>query len=164
MLFDKVFLEIDDIDDHDTKLAKEIRDAFKKDGIGNFSKMWKKNFKNLGDLTPYQFLRVIEMDLTGPEESQTQSAEPGSEDRSRDVPSIDMPSLVSKVKGLFRRSGQVTQGVEVGGDRARVEELLNHLEEFIAERQQELAAKIMTRRNLKVQGWKDKLAELDNLG
>jgi hypothetical protein len=161
-LFDKVYHEIDDIDDQNPKLAKQIRDALKKDGVGNFSKMWKKNFQNLGNLTPYQLLKVIELDLTGPEGSQTQSTEPGSEGRSRDVPSIDVPNLVSKVKGFFRSGGPVIEGREVRGDRARVEELLNHLEEFIAERQQKLAAKIMTQRNVKVKSWKDELVKLDS--
>jgi len=161
-LFDKVYHEIDDIDDQNPKLAKQIRDALKKDGVGNFSKMWKKNFQNLGNLTPYQLLKVIELDLTGPEGSQTQSTEPGSEGRSRDVPSIDVPNLVSKVKGFFRSGGPVIEGSDVRGDRARVEELLNHLEEFIAERQQKLAAKIMTQRNVKVKSWKDELVKLDS--
>jgi hypothetical protein len=156
-----VYHEIDDIDDQSTKLAKEIRNAFKQDRIGNFQKMWKKNSKDLGDLTPNQFLRVIEKDLTGAEESQTQSAEPGPEDRSRDVPSIDMSNLVSKIKGLFKIGGQVIEGEEVQGDRAMVEKLLNHLEEFIAERQQKLAAEIMTRRDSIVRSWKDTLLELD---
>lgn len=161
-MFDKVHQEIDDIDDQNPKLAKEIRDALKKDGVGNFSKIWKKNIQNLGNLTPYQLLKVIELDLTGAEGSQTQSTEPGSEGRSKDVPSIDVSSLMSKVKGFFRSGRPATEGVEVRDDRTRVEELLNHLEEFIAERQQELAAKIMTQRNLKVKGWKDELVKLDS--
>jgi hypothetical protein len=162
-LFDKVYEEILEIGDENEKLATRIRVVFKQDGLGNFSGRWKKHPEQLEKWTPYDFLRGIEYELTGSTEPQTQSPEARPETtRGRDVPDINVVNLIGKMKRKISKTFKpVINGVEVLSERAKIDGILETLEAFIGERQQELAADLMKRRNEIVEGWKNKLAELD---
>jgi hypothetical protein len=101
--------------------------------------------------------------LKGSAEPQTQSLEARPQTtRGKDVPDINVVNLIGKMKRKISKSFKpVINGVEVQSERAKIDGILETLEAFIGERQQELAADLMKRRNETVEDWKNKLAELD---
>jgi hypothetical protein len=158
-----VYEEILEIGDENQKLATRIRDVFKQDGLGNFSGRWKKHPEQLEEWTPFDFLRGVEYELTGSTEPQTHSLEARPQTtRGKDMPDINVVNLIGKMKRKISKSFKpVINGVEVPSERAKIDGILETLEAFIGERQQELAADLMKRRNETVEGWMNKLAELD---
>jgi hypothetical protein len=162
-LFDKLYEEILEIGDENEKLATRIRAVLKQDGLGNFSGRWKKHPEQLEKWTPYGYLRAIEDELTGSTGPQTQSlgARPQTT-RGKDMPDINVVNLIGKMRRKISKTFKpIINGVEVPSERAKVDGILETLETFIGERQQELAADLMKRRNEVVENWKNKLAELD---
>lgn len=161
-----MYEEILGIEDDNKRLATGIRTVFKQDGLGNFSKRWKKYPEQLEEWTPYDFLRGVEYELTEPTEPQTQGLEEP-QTGGKDVPEINVVNLIGKMIRKMSRMSRtfkpVIDGVEVLSERANIVGILKALEIFIGERQQELAADLMKQRNEIVEGWKNKLAELDHL-
>jgi hypothetical protein len=160
-----VYREIFEINDDNEKLGKSIRETLKQHKLGNFSKSWKKNAKELekDKWTPYVFLRGIENALAP--EPQTQCHEPRAQirARARDVPHINWANLLSKTTKAMKETLHVIDGKEVRGDQERKDGILDSLEELIQERYHALAAELMAQRDSIVQAWKDELEKLDRL-
>jgi hypothetical protein len=160
-----VYREIFEINDDNEKLGKSIRETLKQHKLGNFSKSWKKNAKELEKekWTPYDFLRGMENALAS--EPQTQGHEPRAQvrARARDVPHVNWANLLSKTTKAMKETLHVIDGKEVGCDQERKDGILDSLENLIQVRYHELAAELMTKMDSIVQAWKDELEKLDRL-
>jgi hypothetical protein len=160
-----VYYEIFEINDDNEKLGKSIRETLGQHGLGNFSKRWKRNAKELEkeEWTPCDFLRGMENALAP--EPQTQGHEPRAQVRARakDVPHVNWPNLLSKTTKAVKETLHLIDGKEVGGDQERKDGILDSLENLIQERNRALAAELMTKMDSIVQAWKDELEKLDRL-
>jgi hypothetical protein len=160
-----VYHEIFEINDDNEKLGKSIRETLKQHKLGNFSKSWKKNAKELEKekWTPCDFLREIENALAP--EPQTQGHEPRAQvrARARDVPPVNWANLLRKTAKAMKKTLHVIDGKEVGGDQLRKNGILDSLEKLIKERYHALAAELMTKMDSIMQAWKDELENLDRL-
>ncbi|KIM93347.1 hypothetical protein OIDMADRAFT_61686 [Oidiodendron maius Zn] len=164
-LVERVYFAIFEIHEDNKKLAKSIRETLKQHELGNFSKWWKEIAKELEKekLTPCDFLRELENVLAP--EPQIRGLEPRDRvrARARDVPRVNWVNLFSIIINAMKETPHVIDGKEIGGDKERKDGILNSLEELIQERCHALAAKLMTKMDSIVQGWKDELEKLDLL-
>jgi hypothetical protein len=153
-----VYHEIFEINDDNKKLGKSIRETLKQHKLGNFSKSWKKNAKELEKekRTPYDFLLGMENALAP--EPQTQGHEPRAKvrARARSEPHVNWANLLSKTTKAMKET-------LVGGEQERKDGILVSLNDLIQERYHALAAELMTQRDLIVRAWKDGLEKLDRL-
>jgi hypothetical protein len=148
--------QIDDIDDdHDknlAKTAKSIRETLKQHNLGNFSKSWKHNAKDLRAWKPYDFLSGVANALAQPE-LQTQDPEPRARVEARGF--RHMPLGV-----LFHRERN-TNGTEISGEQEKKDAIVVGLEVLVHKRRRKLAAKLMQKRDSTVQDWRNKLDRQD---
>jgi hypothetical protein len=157
-LFEKVYHEIFDIGDDNEKLGKSIRASLKQEGLGNFSKSWKKNADELEErLTPNKFLRGIEKALVPKPQPQGHEPETQARTTGKDVPHVNWDILFSKLLKAIKEAFHVIDGREVGDDQEKKDGILDCLETFIQERYHALATELIKNRDSIVQAWEDEL-------
>lgn len=148
-------MQIIEIQDENEKVAKSIRGTFERHGLGNFTKSWKKNSKELEEWTPCDFLRGIEdtLMIEPSEQVKTIRSQAG-----RDVPAISWAGFMQITKTTnLSQSGKTTQ--EMQQRTAKIDEALV---EYIKQRAHEFAADLMERRDFIVEKWKDELLDLNS--
>lgn len=154
-----MYREIFAIDDDSERLGKSIRETLKQHELGNFSKSWKTNAKELEKWTPYDFLRGMKNALAP--EPQMQGHEPRAQviARAKDVPYVNWANLFSKTTKAMKGTLHAIESKEIGGDQERKDEILNSLENLIQKRYRALAVDLMEQRDRIMKGWKDELGK-----
>jgi hypothetical protein len=118
--------EIDDIDDdHDenlAKIAKSIRETLKQYNLGNFSKSWKQNAKDLRAWKPYDFLSGVANALAPPE-LQTQDPEPKARVEARGFRHMPLGVLFHRVRN--------TDGTKISGEQEKKDAIVEGLEGLV---------------------------------
>jgi hypothetical protein len=130
-----------------------MRETLKQHNLGNFSKSWKKNAKDLEKWTPYDFIIGVE-NVLRPPEPRMQEPQHRAQTGARELRHIDWEGLIHKVMHISDKL--------IGGDQERKDEILKGLEEIIENRGREIAEELMKQRNTIVHGWRQKLEKQDH--
>lgn len=154
-LFNKLYEELNENEEQNSKLVKQIRKALRENSLGDFSNMQKRNSRILENRTPYDFLRGVEnvmMGLQEPSASAQKTTSSNSQATGKSVPPINLANLFDKFKKT------VINGIEP--KKEIIGKILDNLESFIEGERKKLASALMVARNETIEGWR---AQLDRL-